>query len=52
MARGIAARDFKSGSGDVRRDDMCAGEFVREGNGDAAGAGAYVRDAKLSVAAR
>ena len=52
MARGVAARDFERGGGNVRGDDLCGGQFVRQRDGDAAGAGAHIRDAKFFVAAR
>ena len=52
MARGVASRDFERGGGNVCGDDLRGGQFVRQRDGDAAGAGAHIRDAKFFFAAR
>jgi hypothetical protein len=49
VARGVAARDFERGGGNIRGDDARGGQFVRERDGDAAGAGAHIGDAKSSL---
>ncbi len=51
VARGVAARHFECSGGNVCSDDARAGQFVRQRDGDAAGACAHIRDAKFSIAA-
>ena len=50
VARGIAARDFQRGRRNIRGDDARGRQFVRQRNGDAAGAGAHISNAKFLVA--
>ena len=52
MTRRVAARDFQRGGGNVRGDDSRVGQFVRQRDCDAAGAGADIRDEEFSVTAR
>jgi len=49
---GVAAGDSKCGGGNVRGEDRCAGEFLGQRNGDAAGTGADVGDAQAFAAER
>src|SRR6267143_1499817 len=41
---GVALRNGEGGARNVRRVNRCAGQFFREGDGDAAGAGADIGD--------
>ena len=47
MAVGVAARDFERGGRYVCRNDSRLGQFVRQRDRDAAGAGAHIRDLKV-----
>src|ERR1700687_5508639 len=44
MTGGVALRNGECGSRNIRGKDCCAGQFSREGDGDAGGAGADVGD--------
>ena len=44
VAAGVAASHRERGGRNIRSDKSCGGEFFGQGNGDAAGTGAYIAD--------